>query len=160
MTRSITIYALGLAAALTAAAADTSRMEAFVGYTYVRVNSATNAPSFDSNGGSGQFVYNFNPWLGAVADLGAVHTGHIGNAVVDNTIANFLFGPRLSKIRFKDIQAVCADVVGWRLRDGQQPGSGRYRARRRNPGQPVTARYWRPRLFSLSHARRRRGCED
>lgn len=140
MTRSITIYALGLAAALTAAAADTSRMEAFVGYTYVRVNSATNAPSFDSNGGSGQFVYNFNPWLGAVADLGAVHTGHIGNAVVDNTIANFLFGPRLSVHRFKTFKPYVqmlwggAYVTASSLVQGVTvPGGG-------IPGQPVTAR--------------------
>lgn len=70
-------------------------METFLGYTYVRTSSATDLPSFSSNGGSGQFVYNFNKWLGGVADLGAVHSD-IGGLPVDNTTANFLFGPRIS----------------------------------------------------------------
>ena len=71
-------------------------METFLGYTYVRANSQTDIPSISSHGGSGQFVYNFNKWLGGVADLGAVHTNDIGGAPIDNTTANFLFGPRIS----------------------------------------------------------------
>jgi hypothetical protein len=71
-------------------------METFLGYSFVRFNSATNAPSFNASGGSGQFAYNFNKWLGVVADLGAVNTGSISGVSVDNTMANFLFGPRVS----------------------------------------------------------------
>jgi hypothetical protein len=41
-------------------------------------------------------VYNFNTWLGAVADLGAVHNSKIGSAKPDSTFASFLFGPRLT----------------------------------------------------------------
>ena len=79
-----------------AAAQDVPKTEAFLGYTYVRANSATDIPAFSANGGSGQFLYNFNKWLGGVVDLGAVHNGNIGGRQLDTTMANFLFGPRLS----------------------------------------------------------------
>lgn len=82
--------------AMLAIAQDTPKMETFLGYTYVRANSATSVPSFSANGGGGQFAYNFTKYIGAVADLGAVHNGAIGNYIVSNTTANFLFGPRLS----------------------------------------------------------------
>jgi opacity protein-like surface antigen len=72
------------------------RMETFLGYTFTRANSATNIPSFSANGGSGQFVYNFGSWLGAVADMGAVHNGNIKGIDLDSTVANFLLGPRVS----------------------------------------------------------------
>ncbi len=71
-------------------------METFLGYSYVRFNSATNVPAFSANGGSAQFVYSFNKWIGAVADLGAVHNGNINSFGLDSTFANFLFGPRLA----------------------------------------------------------------
>jgi hypothetical protein len=71
-------------------------METFLGYSYVRFNSAASASPFSANGADGPFVYNFNKWVGAVADLGAVHAGSIGGTVLDTTIANFLFGPRTS----------------------------------------------------------------
>jgi hypothetical protein len=45
-----------LLTALVTAAQEVPRMETFLGYTYLHVNSATNAPSFGANGGSGQFA--------------------------------------------------------------------------------------------------------
>src|SRR4051794_34269230 len=63
-----------------AAAADAPKTETFLGYTYMRANSATNVPAFSANGGGGQFVYNFSNSIGAVADLSAVHNGNIGGA--------------------------------------------------------------------------------
>ena len=71
-------------------------MEAFLGYTYVRATSGTDLPTFVANGGGGQFAYNFNTWLGGVADLGAVHNGSISGLQIDRTNVNFLFGPRIS----------------------------------------------------------------
>jgi len=47
------------------------KAELFLGNNYVRVNSATEVPSFSSNGGSGQLAINFNKWKGAVADATA-----------------------------------------------------------------------------------------
>ncbi len=99
MKKTCTVVGGILLSALLAAAADVPRMEAFLGYTYVRTNTATDVPAFSANGGSGQFAYNFNKWLSAVADIGAVHNGTIGNAIVDNTTTNFLLGPRVS-LRF------------------------------------------------------------
>lgn len=82
--------------ALTANAEDWPRYETYLGYTYVRANSATNIPSFSANGGSGQFAFDFSKWFGAVVDLGAVHNGNIHNVQLDSTAANFLLGPRLT----------------------------------------------------------------
>jgi opacity protein-like surface antigen len=75
---------------------EAPRMETFLGYTFTRANSATNIPAFSANGGSGQFVYNFTNWLGAVADMGAVHNGNIHGISLDSTAANFLLGPRVA----------------------------------------------------------------
>jgi len=81
---------------LTAAAQDTPRGGVFLGYTYTRMNSATNVPAFSANGAGGQFALNFNSWLSAVADLGSVHNGNIGGAQLDTTLTNFMFGPRVT----------------------------------------------------------------
>jgi hypothetical protein len=96
MKKSIGGISLVLAFAMTAMAQDTPRTEMFLGYTYLRANSATNVPAFSANGGGGQFVYNFNKWIGAVADLGGVHNGNIGGAHLDTTMGTFLFGPRVT----------------------------------------------------------------
>src|SRR5258706_7996810 len=81
--------------AVAAAAQDVPKAETFLGFTYQRVNSATNIPAFSANGGSGEFVFNFGKWLGAVADLGAVHNGNVGGYHLDTTLTHFLFGPRI-----------------------------------------------------------------
>jgi hypothetical protein len=96
MRKSFVVIGVILLCAMAAAAQDLPRMETFLGYTYVRANSATNVPAFSANGAGGQFAYNFNKWLGAVADLGAVHNGNIGGVHIDDTASNFLFGPRVS----------------------------------------------------------------
>jgi opacity protein-like surface antigen len=96
MKKSIVVLGVVVLFALGAAAQDIPKMETFLGYTYVRVNSATNISAFSANGGSGQFVYNFNKYLGGVMDLGAVHNGDLGGLSIDNTAVNFLLGPRLS----------------------------------------------------------------
>jgi hypothetical protein len=79
-----------------AIAQDKPTVEVFAGYTYVRANPTGDAPSFSANGGSGQFVVNFNRWVGFVADLGAVHNGNISDVHRDSTFAHYLFGPRVS----------------------------------------------------------------
>jgi opacity protein-like surface antigen len=97
MKKSIVALGMVLLFALIAAAQDMPRMETFLGYTYVRANSATNIPAFSANGGSGQFVYNFYKYFGGVMDVGAVHNGNLsGGFNIDNTTVNFLLGPRIS----------------------------------------------------------------
>ena len=63
MKKTITIIAASLSFALAAVAADNPKMETFLGYNFVRFNPDSGfVPSFNANGGSGQFVYNF--WKG------------------------------------------------------------------------------------------------
>jgi opacity protein-like surface antigen len=96
MRKSLTVTGLVLLFVLAAAAQDVPRIETFLGYSYVHFNSASDVPSFSASGGDGQFVYNFNKWIGVVFDGGAVHDGNISGVNLDSTIANFLAGPRVS----------------------------------------------------------------
>jgi outer membrane protein OmpA-like peptidoglycan-associated protein len=83
--------------ALTAAAEDWPRYETSLQYTFTRFNPTTSVlPTFNANGGSGQFAYNFNRSFSAVLDLGAVYTGNIHSVRLDTTLVNFLAGPRVS----------------------------------------------------------------
>jgi len=95
MKKSIALWGAVSLFAVAATAQDVPRAEIFTGFTYTRVNSASNVPAFSANGGGGQFVMNFGKWFGAVADVGAVHNGNIGGYHLDTTLTNFLFGPRI-----------------------------------------------------------------
>jgi len=53
-----------------AASQQVARVEAFFGYSFVRVDAAGRVPAFNANGGNAQFLYNFRPWFGLVADFG------------------------------------------------------------------------------------------
>jgi hypothetical protein len=83
--------------ALVAAATDVPRMETFLGYNFVRFNpDSAFVPSFNANGGSGQFVYNVNKWIGGVFDAGAVNKGTLNGFNFDTTVVNFVAGPRVT----------------------------------------------------------------
>jgi hypothetical protein len=45
-------------------------------------------------GGHGQFIWNFNKWISAVGDFGAVNKGNVGIINVQNTTAFTYGGPR------------------------------------------------------------------
>jgi len=76
---------------LPAAAQESSKADAFLGYSYVRANPATSgAPSFNLNGGSGSVAYYPFRSLGIVADFGGYHASNIG------TVYTYLLGPRLA----------------------------------------------------------------
>ncbi len=103
MTKSITLIAAGLLSVLVAGATDVPRYEVFLGYTYVRANQfnqntglGQEIGGFDMNGGSGQFIYNFNKKFSGVADIGAVSKGNVGVINADNTTTFYMFGPRYS----------------------------------------------------------------
>jgi hypothetical protein len=117
MKRIVTASAAILVFSFAAFATDYGKMETFVGYTYTWFNTSNNfvgapfdanVPNFSANGGSAQFAYNFNRWLSAVADAGAVHGGGIGDfgntffpstfsrGGLNGTLANYLLGPRVS----------------------------------------------------------------
>jgi len=94
------ILALILMALLTTfvafAADDHPKAEAFFGFNYTRVNSASDIPAFSANGGTGQVAVNVNRWVGLVGEIGSVHNGNIGGAHLDTTLTDFMFGPRIS----------------------------------------------------------------
>jgi hypothetical protein len=69
---------------------QTPKVELYAGYDYLRVNDLGDAYNF--NGGSGQFTYNANRWLGIVGDLGGYYTGNGFRA----GIFSYLFGPRIN----------------------------------------------------------------
>jgi outer membrane protein OmpA-like peptidoglycan-associated protein len=97
----------------TAAAEDYPRIETSLGYNYIRFFPRDNFPAFSANGGSGQFVYNLNRWIGGVVDAGAVTNNNFAGFNADNTQVFFMAGPRLSlrKSRFKPyVQGVFGGV--------------------------------------------------
>jgi hypothetical protein len=82
---------------MVASATDEGRFETFLGYNFVRFNPNSDfIPSFNANGGGGQFVVNFNNWIGGVFDAGAVHTGSLSGFSFDTTVVNFVGGPRVT----------------------------------------------------------------
>jgi hypothetical protein len=69
---------------------QTPKAELYVGYDYVRLTSG--GTSFNFNGGSGQFAYNTNNWVGIVGDLSGCYTSNGFGA----GIISYLFGPRVN----------------------------------------------------------------
>ena len=102
MKKSITLISAALLFAMVGAATDIPRYEVYLGYQYVRANQfsqtsglATNIGGYDMHGGVGEFTYNYNHWLSAVAVAGGVNKGNIGIPGVDLGIANttaFVYG--------------------------------------------------------------------
>ena len=102
MKKSITLISAVLVFALVGSATEPPRYEAFLGYRYVRANQfnqntglGQSIGGFDMNGGSGQFVYNFNNWISGVGDFGAVYKPNVGIVNVSNTTAFTYGGPRV-----------------------------------------------------------------
>ena len=97
MKKCISVFGLGALLALTAIAEETPKYEVFLGYHFVRFNpNSSFVPSFNANGGGGQFVYNPNKWLGLEFDAGAVTKGVLGGFDIDSTVINFVAGPRVT----------------------------------------------------------------
>jgi hypothetical protein len=104
-----------LLTASVAAATDSPKAEAFLGYNWVRFNPSTpnisgfnGLPSFDLHGGDAQLVFNVHRSIGLVFDVGAVHAGSVFNIAnnvssnqpgVDHTLVNFVLGPRYTFTR-------------------------------------------------------------
>jgi Outer membrane protein beta-barrel domain len=68
----------------------TPKIEVYGGYNYVRVSDL--GDSYNFNGGSGQFAYNANRWLGLVGDFGGYYTSdgfHAG-------VLSYMAGPRVN----------------------------------------------------------------
>jgi opacity protein-like surface antigen len=95
MKRTLTVIVACLSLALVAGATDFPKMETFLGWNWVRFNPNNGfVPSFNANGGSGQFTYDLWHGIGATFEAGAVHNSSLGGGTFDTTIAHFLAGPR------------------------------------------------------------------
>src|SRR2546428_13585213 len=117
------LFGLGMLFLLaqTAAAQDTPKVEAFLGYSYVRANPATSgAPSFNLHGGSASVAYNVSNSLGLVADFGGYHVNKIGGFPGGSPGFPHLFGPRLSLRRVERT----IPPYGQSLFGGAHPGPG------------------------------------
>jgi len=76
---------------------EATKYETFLGYSFVRFETQNGiVPSFNANGGGGQFVYNFNKYFGAALDVGAVTKGTLNGYGIDTTLVNFVAGPRFT----------------------------------------------------------------
>ena len=83
--------------ALVASATDWPKYETFLGYSWVRFNPNSGyIPSFNANGGYGQFQYNFSRMFSGVIDAGAVTKGELQGLDITSTIASVTAGPRFS----------------------------------------------------------------
>jgi len=97
----ILISLVPLFALVASAQEDVPRSEAYLGFQYVRANQfnqnnglGQSIGGFDMYGGHGQFVWNFNKWISAVGDFGAVNKPNIGIINAQNTTAFAYGGPR------------------------------------------------------------------
>lgn len=82
-------------------AQDVPKAEVYAGYSFLRFNSSSPANAFTANGGLGSVQFNFNRFIGVVAEFGGIHNGSmtIGGSPTlhpDQTAFTYLFGPRFT----------------------------------------------------------------
>jgi hypothetical protein len=75
----------------------------FLGYSFLRFNSALEIPAFTANGGIATAGFNFTDHFGLELETGGYHNGNIHNYHLDTTSAELLLGPRVSLGRSKKI---------------------------------------------------------
>ncbi len=96
----------------TAAAQDTPKMDASLGYSYVRTAPDTSgAPIINLHGGSASLAYNLTNSFGIVGDFGGYHVSKIGGFPFDSTVITYLFGPRLTYRRSESKVAPYAQIL-------------------------------------------------
>jgi opacity protein-like surface antigen len=99
MQKVITVLALLLALPVLAKAQEAPRIEAFAGYSYLRLDQDTTAVTNgdqDLSGFATSATYNFNTFLGVTADISGSfgNTLALGGAATDTYL--FLFGPKFA----------------------------------------------------------------
>ena len=101
MKKILCLLILGSIFGLCVYAQDAPKADLFMGYSFLRYNSAQTIPAFTANGGVGTFAWNFNNNLGVEAELGGYHNGNVNDKEFDSTAFSYLFGPRFSWGRSK-----------------------------------------------------------
>ena len=102
----------GLVAGVTAVAQDVPKADLFLGYSFVRANSARNIPAFTNDGGLGTLGWNFNNHVAAEFEFGGYHNGNIQNIQFDTTEMTYLFGPRFSLGRSRRVSPYVHTLFG------------------------------------------------
>ena len=95
--------AFALLSGVVAVAQDVPKADVFLGYSFLRANSARNIPAFTNNGGLGTFAWNFSKHVAAEFEFGGYHNGNIHNIQFDTTEMTYLFGPRISLSRSRTV---------------------------------------------------------
>ena len=101
MKRILCLITLSSLFALGMFAQDVPKADLFVGYSFLRANSAQTIPAFTANGGISTFGWNFGDHFAMEAELGGYHNGNINNKHIDTTTFSYLFGPRIAYGRSK-----------------------------------------------------------
>ncbi len=112
MRKVFSLIALGSIFGLCALAQEGPKADLFLGYSFVRYNSAQTIPAFTANGGIGTFAWNFNDYIGFEAELGGYHNGNVNNYQFDTTSFSYLFGPRFSWGRHKTFDPYIHTLFG------------------------------------------------
>jgi opacity protein-like surface antigen len=130
------------------------RFEVGLTYSGVHLNAAHNNAQITGNGGSGQFEYNFNKWLGGITDLGGYANTRRG---IDEKAFSYLFGPRLNWRHNRwtpYAQALFGGSNGWSGSNTQNTfalaigGGVDYRLTRHIAIKPVQVEYYRSQFDS------------
>jgi hypothetical protein len=95
--------AVALSWSIVALGQPAPRADLFLGYSFLRANSAREIPAFTMNGGVGTLGLNINRFFGFEAELGGYHNGNINDVRLDTTTMSYLFGPRISLARNKKV---------------------------------------------------------
>ena len=101
----VSLLAVSLFGCVSARAQETApKVDIFAGYSYLQANpGVTGVDSFHLHGGSASVSYNYNNWLGAVADFGGYSNGNVLGTGASGTLSTYLFGPRVSYRHFHRI---------------------------------------------------------
>jgi len=101
--KTIGVLTLGLTIGLGAYAQDVPKADLFLGYSFLRANSARNIPAFTNNGGLGTIAWNFTNNIAGEAEIGGYHNGNISGIMFDTTEMSYMFGPRFSASRSRTV---------------------------------------------------------
>jgi hypothetical protein len=109
----VSLLALVSIFGLSAKAQELPKIDAFVGYSYLRANPATSGiGGFNLNGGSASVSYNLRDWLSGVADVGGYQVGKINGVNVDNHVITYMFGPRFTYRKSRRISPFAQVLFG------------------------------------------------
>ena len=82
-----------LAMSLSGFAQNSSKIDIFGGYSFVRVNAGNGAPGINNNGWESTATFNLNDRIGIAADFNGSYKSENG---ADNKMYTYMFGPQIN----------------------------------------------------------------